>query len=249
VLTQGGRGKIRCDGTGLRWTAIAHQVRGEVTSNQLESPLIDHGSSLVNLEEFLRNFDIYRIVCQKMETVEKSAVAVHLLDIGRKVACGTRFWTRQDLDCVARWKGLRPAMLAIKRSELEIEALLAGALRVDDEETRIKRLCKIRGIGFVFASAVLMFTWPETYGFIDYSTCNALNYLGFEFPKKYCGSKFTVSQLSTYFRLVRRLARDRGTSAMEMAKALQALENKRTKTTWQRQFEALGGIADDRVAK
>jgi hypothetical protein len=188
-------------------------------------------------ERFLQEFNLYRAIYEKLENKRRLDLMVRLLDIGKQVKCGTKTWVRQDLEDVASWKGLRPPMLMMEVNSSDFEGHLESALRIEDEPSRIGSLCNIRGMGPVLVSTVLMFTWPATYGFMDHHTCNALRYLGFEFPRKHCTSRFTVAQLLTYLRIVRTLGECKAVSAMEIAKALYALDSVRTKNNWREQFE------------
>jgi len=188
-------------------------------------------------DRFLREFEVYCAVYEKLEVKRKLDLTVRLLDTGREIGSGTRTWIRRDLEDIARWKGLRPPMLTIERNALDIEGPLERALRIEDEATRIDALCNIRGMGPVLASVMLMFTWPQTCGFMDYHTCNALRYLSFDLPKKYCTSRFTVPQLLTYLGIIRTLGEGKNTSAMQIAKALYALDNVRTRNKWREQFD------------
>jgi hypothetical protein len=77
-----------------------------------------------------------------------------------------------------------------------------------------------------------MFTWPETCGFIDYHTCNALRFLGFELGRKHYTSRFTIPQLLTYLRIVRSLGGSKHVSSMEIAEALYALDRARIRENW-----------------
>jgi hypothetical protein len=176
-------------------------------------------------ERFLKEINFYLAIYAKSETELKRDLAVHLLDIGKRVRCRSRIWSREDLDDIASWKGLRPRMLMIKMNSSDFEDRLDSVVRTEDEPSRVKALCGIHGIGPVLASAVLMFTWPENFGFMDNHTCNALRYLGLNFPKKYTTSRFTVGQLLAYLRIVRTLRERKGVSSMEIAEALYALDS------------------------
>lgn len=192
-------------------------------------------------ERFLREFDLYDAIYEKVETKRRLDLTVHLLAIGKRVRYGNAGWARQDLHDIAGWKGLRPSMLMMETDASDLEGRVETALRIEDETSRIGALCRIRGIGPVLTSVVLMFTWPETCGFMDYHTCSALRYLGFGFPRKHCASRFTVPQLLTYLRIVRALGERKGTTAMEIVKALYALDRVSTKNNWREQFESKVG--------
>ena len=176
-------------------------------------------------ERFSQEFDLYQAIYEKLETKRRLNLTVRLLDIGRQVRNGTRTWVRHDLEDIASWKGLPPRMLMMDMNSSDFEGRLESALRIEDEPSRVSALCDIRGMGPVLASMVLMFTWPETCGFMDNHTCNALRYLGFNFPKKYSTSRFTVGQLLAYLRIVRMLREHKAVSSMEIAEALYALDS------------------------
>jgi hypothetical protein len=176
-------------------------------------------------ERFLREFNLYQVIYEKLETKRRLDLTVHLLETGKQVRYGARTWVRQDLEDIASWKGLRPRMLMMDMNSSNFEGRLESALRIEDEPSRVGSLCDIRGIGPVLVSMVLMFTWPEAYGFMDYHTWNALRYLGFEFPRKDCTSRFTVAQLLTHLGIIRKLGEDKVVSSMEIAKALYALDS------------------------
>lgn len=188
-------------------------------------------------EKFLQEFNLYQAIYEKLETRRRLDLTVRLLDIGKQVRYGTRTWVRQDLEEIASWKGLRPPMLMTEMNSSDFEGHFERALRIEDEPSRIASLRDIRGMGPILVSTVLMFTWPETCGFMDYHTCNALRYLGFEFPRKHCTSRFTVAQLLTYLRFVRTLGECKTVSVMEVVKALYALDSVRTKNKWREQFD------------
>jgi hypothetical protein len=154
-----------------------------------DNPCMCDFSDTAKSERFLQEFDFYHAIYEELQPKRKLDLAAHLLDVGKHVRDGTRTWVRQD---IASWKGLRPPMLMMGTNASDFEGSVERALRTEDEATRIEALCKIRGMGPVLSSVVLMFTWPETCGFIDYHTCSALRHLGFRFPRKYYTSRFTV---------------------------------------------------------
>lgn len=189
-------------------------------------------------DRFLQEFDLYRTIYEKLETERQRDLRVRLLDIGKQVRCGSRGWVREDLDDMASWKGLPPPMLMMDRNSSEFEGRLESALSIEDESSRVNALCDIRGMGPILASTVSMFTWPETSGFIDYHTSNALRFLGYEFPRKHYTSRFTLPQLLTYLRIVRSLGGSKDVSSMEIAEALYALDSARTRNKWRDSFKS-----------
>jgi hypothetical protein len=189
-------------------------------------------------EKFLKEFDIYKAIYEKLETKRRRDLRVRLLDVGKQVWCGTRTWVRQDLDDIASWKGLPPPMLMMERNSSDFEARLESTLRIEDESSRVSALCDIRGMGPIFASAVSMFTWPQTSGFMDHHTSNALRILGFYFPRKHYTSRFTIPQLLTYLRIVRSLAGSKHVNSMDIAEALYALDRARIRNNWREEPES-----------
>jgi len=189
-------------------------------------------------DRFLREFDLYRTIYEKLETERQRGLRVRLLDVGKQVRCGSRGWVRGDLDDMASWKGLPPPMLMMDRNSSEFEGRLESALSIEDEPSRVNALCDIRGMGPILASTVSMFTWPDTSGFIDYHTSNALRFLGYEFPRKHYTSRFTVPQLLTYLRIVRSLGGSKAVSSMEITEALYALDSARTTNKWRDSFKS-----------
>jgi hypothetical protein len=189
-------------------------------------------------ERFLQEFDLYRAIYEKLETKRRHDLRVRLLDIGKQVKSGSRTWVRQDLDDIASWKGLPLPMLTMQRNSRDFEGCVDGALRIEDEPSRVSAMCDIRGMGPILASTVSMFTWPETCGFMDHHTYNALRFLGFELPRKHYTSRFTIPQLLTYLRIVRSLGGSKHLSSMEIAEALYALDSARTRNNWRDSFKS-----------
>ena len=174
---------------------------------------------------FLQEVNFYLAAYAKSETTHRRDLTTQLVNVGKEVRSGGRTWSKQDLDDIASWKGLRSRMLMTETNSSDLESRLENALRKGGESSRIHALCDIRGIGPIMASTLLMFTWPETYGFMDNRTYNSLRYLGFNFPKKYSTSRFTVNQLLAYLRAIRALKERGSVSAMEIAEALYALDS------------------------
>jgi hypothetical protein len=136
-------------------------------------------------------------------------------------------------------------MLMMEMNSSDLEGQLNQAIRMEDETSRIDALCNIQGMGPVLVSMVLMFTWPETCGFMDYHTCNALRELGFEFPRKHSTSRFTVPQLLTYLGIIRSLRECKAVSAMEISEALYALDSINTKSNNpQNRNQLSGGLSE-----
>jgi len=180
--------------------------------------------------EFLGELPFYLTMYEKLESLRKRDLRLQLLDVGKQVRSGTRHWVRQDLDYIALWRGMRPCRLTVDSETFENS--LKCALRIEDEQSKVRALCDIRGIGAALASTLLAFTWPENYGFMDYRAWNASRYLKGEFARKYYASVFTIAQLLGYFEMLRNLGEMRGVSAMEITEALCALDVMKTGDNW-----------------
>ena len=183
--------------------------------------------------KFLQDLDIYRAIYEELEAPPELPLTCHLLKIGREVRHGIRSWTKSDLEDVVRWKRLHRLMPRIQKTP-DIENRLESVFRIQDEEERIDALRKIPGVGPVLASAILMFTSPETYGVLDCHAWNALSFLGFDLPTKRPddGDSFTTSEILGYLRIIRELANESTTTPSKVHKALYALDKARTNETW-----------------
>jgi len=182
------------------------------------------------LVEFLDELPLYVTIYEKLETQRRRDLRFQLLGLGKQVSSGTRNWVRQDLDYIALWRGMRPCRLMV--DSVTFEDSLKCALGIDDERSKVRALCNIRGIGPALASTLLSFTWPENFGFVDHRTWNASRYLRGEFARKYYASVFTIAQLLGYFEVLRNLGEMRSVSSMEIAKALYALDDVKTRDNW-----------------
>jgi hypothetical protein len=186
-------------------------------------------------QEFLRNFETYLAVYEKLETTKDVKIGNRLFAIGREIRQGTRSWTKSDLEVVVRWKHLERLMPRIERVR-DIEERLELAFKIQEEHTRIGALWAIPGIGPVLASVMLTLTWPETCGVLDYHAWNALSSLGFDLPKKENdGSTFRIAEFLRYLRIIRKLARDSTANPNEVYKALYTLDKAETNENWKKQ--------------
>jgi len=206
---------------------------GRVVTNSRQHELLVATRSGKFLDELVYLQSIY----EKMETERRHGLRTRLLDIGKQVSCGDRTWHRRDLEDIASWKGLPPNMLTLENPD-EFEGHLEKALRIEDETARVNAMCDIRGMGPILVSTVSMFTWPDTFAFMDYHTFNALRFLGFEFPRKHYTNTFTTSQLLAYLRIVRGLRERKGVGSMQIAEALYALDRARTTNSWRRLYKS-----------
>jgi hypothetical protein len=217
------------------------------TASGTEDSLNEHGSSVQGrvfqvkrghslaanpMEDLLWDFDTYRALYEQLETRKRGSLAPHLLHIGKEVNQGSRSWTKPDLEDIARWKRMHRLIPRIENAP-DIEEGLEHAFKIQDEQARIEALCSIPGVGPVLASAILMFTSPETYGLLDCHAWNALRFLGFQLPEKRVSSgSFTIPELLEFLTIIRRLAKKMTTTPSEVHKALYALEKVRTDKRW-----------------
>jgi hypothetical protein len=133
-------------------------------------------------------------------------------------------WTKSDLKDIIRWKRMHRLIPRIENAP-DIEERLEAAFMIQDERARIDALCRIPGIGPVLASAILMFTSPETYALLDCHAWNALGFLGFHLPKKGVSSgSFTIPELLEFLRIIKKLAKEKATTPSEIHNALYALD-------------------------
>jgi hypothetical protein len=124
-------------------------------------------------------------------------------------------WTKSDLKDIIRWKRMHRLIPRIENAP-DIEERLEAAFMIQDERARIDALCRIPGIGPVLASAILMFTSPETYALLDCHAWNALGFLGFHLPKKGVSSgSFTIPELLEFLRITEATYRDQSSDYAE----------------------------------
>lgn len=192
-----------------------------------------------SLSEFLGDFDVHRRVYESLQTPTELELSDSLMQVGKQVRHGSKHWTRSDLADIARWKRLHPLMPRILRRAPDIDDLLARGLRNKREEDKIDALCRIPGLGPVLASAILMFTYPEDYGNVDYHTWNALRRLGFDLPQKDYGGSFTIMELLSYLQIVREMSAYKRTRPREIDKALHAFDRTKTKRKWKETFDSV----------
>jgi hypothetical protein len=185
-----------------------------------------------NLQEFLRDFETYRAVYDRIRGTRELEIANHLFAMGREIEQGTKPWTKSDLKTIVRYRRMSRLIPRIENAP-DIEESLADAFRIQDEPARINALCKIPGIGPVLASAILTFTSPGTYAPLDCHAWNALGYLGFHLPKKgISNGSFTTAELLEFLKIVRKLAEEKTTTPTEIHKALYASDQARTSKRW-----------------
>jgi hypothetical protein len=156
--------------------------------------------------------------------------------VERKPNLRIRSWTKAELENLLQKKRLHHFLPKIDGSP-NLQKHLVYAFKVQEEKTRIEALCEIPGIGPALASVILESMYPETYGALNYHAWNALRLLSFNLPKKRAShDSFTVHELIRYLEIIRRLARERGTTAAQVGKALYAYDKAMTDKRWKRQF-------------
>jgi len=193
-------------------------------------------TSTPNAQEFLRDFETYRAVYERLQTKKEVEVGNRLFTIGREIRQGTRSWTKSDLKDIVRWKRMHRLIPRIENAR-DIEERLAHAFMIEDERPRIEALCEIPSIGPALASVMLESTSPEMCGALNYHAWNALRLLSFSLPKKRAShDSYTVHELLRYLEVVRRLAREKGTTPAQIGKALYAFDKTVTDKRWKRQF-------------
>jgi len=171
-------------------------------------------------------------VYERLGAAREMEVVNRLFAIGREIGQGTMPWTKSDLKDIIRWKRMHRLIPRIENAP-DIEERLEAAFMIQDERARIDALCRIPGIGPVLASAILMFTSPETYALLDCHAWNALGFLGFHLPKKGVSSgSFTIPELLEFLRIIRKLAKEKATTPSEIHNALYALDRVRTNKRW-----------------
>ena len=97
-------------------------------------------------------------------------------------------------------------------TEAAVIATTSRALAADDEETRMRALLELEGVGAPTASTLLYFAFPHDYPILD---VRALDSLGVK-PR----SQYPVSFWLEYLRTCRELARSSRVSIRTLDKAL-----------------------------
>ena len=93
-----------------------------------------------------------------------------------------KFLTREDLITIVNWKfhngSGKKRVRAIKSLEQmdgsEIEKITGEAFELEEESKKIRKLCKIKGVGISLASCILTFHNPQKYW--DQSRFGALKF-------------------------------------------------------------------------
>jgi hypothetical protein len=178
-----------------------------------------------------------------MQMARETTIVLELLEVGKQVRQGIRRWTKSDLGNILRWKHMHSLMPRIVRETPDIEIRLAHALCVQDEESRMEALCRIRDIGPALASVLLTLTFPKRYAPLDHHAWNGLCRLGFELARKpFSGGGYSIAELMRYEKIVVTLARMANTTPWDVAKALHALDQVSLKTKWKREFDSLKSL-------
>jgi hypothetical protein len=121
-------------------------------------------------------------------------------------------YTRHEFIEVCGWKTVRTRPKVASNSEAAVVEATSEALGDADEETRMRALLELTGVGAPTASTLLYVAFPEDYPILD---VRALESLGVK-PR----SQYPVSFWLEYLRSCRELARRYGVSIRTLDKAL-----------------------------
>jgi hypothetical protein len=95
-------------------------------------------------------------------------------------------------------------------------------------------------MGPVLTSILLTLTYPTEYAPLNSHSWNGLCSLGFDLPKRpFRGGGYSVRGLLRYLSIVRPLAKEMKRKPWNIAKALHALDQVKTKAKWKREFDTL----------
>ena len=105
-----------------------------------------------------------------------------------------RYFNREDFIQVGRWKSKRTTRWFNKNNANEVKDITSFCFDKENnicEETRIKQLIKLWGVGYPVASALLHFAFPERYPIMDFRTIWSLGWeqpsnYNFDFWQRYC---------------------------------------------------------------
>jgi hypothetical protein len=136
---------------------------------------------------------------------------VRLLAAGA-AARGRGHYTRPEFIEICAWKTARSRPKVASNTEPAVIEATARALTDTDEETRVRALLELAGVGVPTASTLLYFAFPAEYPILD---VRALESLGVK-----ARSKYPVSFWLEYVRVCRELARQCGVSIRTLDKAL-----------------------------
>jgi hypothetical protein len=192
--------------------------------------------SHLSLDGFLENFNIYCTLYLRLMTTDKSAVHSEAFSGGKQPNKRVASWTKRDLEDLLRSKRLHQFFPKIDGTR-NLEKDLTHAFRIQQEKARIESLCEIPGIGPVLASVLLESMYPEMYGALNSRAWNALRLLSFNLPRKRVNCDgFAVHELLRYLEIIRKLAKEMGTTPEQMEKALYAYDKTVADKRWKRQF-------------
>lgn len=147
--------------------------------------------------------DILSLLRKESELLlsEKKDDADRFFEIAKKFLKNGEL-TAQDLNAMARWKGVR-VMPEYKNEEVkQIRQQIAEALEKKEIREKIQTLNQIRRVGTPFASALLTFFNPEDFGIIDIRTHRVLCKYG-ETPPGECARTFTPEYYEAYINKLR----------------------------------------------
>ena len=77
------------------------------------------------------------------------------------------YLTKKEFLAICLWKTSRPKKRYLENKELQIIKITTSAFSENNEESKIKKLCELRGVAIPVASAILTVVDPKVYGIID----------------------------------------------------------------------------------
>jgi len=179
---------------------------------------------------------MYCELYRRLETSDEITVPDDTLSVGEELGFVGKSWTERELEDLLRRKHLHHFFTKVSGTP-DLERQLTHAFRIQEEKSRIEALCEIPGIGPALASVILESMFPDMYGALNYHAWNALRLLSFSLRKKRAShDSFRVHDLMRYLQIIRRLARERGTTPAQVGKALYAYDKAMTDKRWKRQF-------------
>jgi hypothetical protein len=134
-----------------------------------------------------------------------------LLEVGAAVRARGHY-TRAEFVEVCAWKTPRSRPKVAMNSEAEVLEATSRALTASDEETRMRALLELEGVGAPTASTLLYVAFPDDYPILD---VRALESLGVK-PR----SQYPVGFWLEYLSACREIARRAGVRIRTLDKAL-----------------------------
>lgn len=122
------------------------------------------------------------------------------------------FLTGRELYEIARWKTIRSSKMVGNNPDWVVREITKLALKMPDDEYKIRILTSLKGIGIPRASAILAMQNPKKYGVIDVNAWFALT------GRRKQG--FNAKNWIWYLKEIRRLARKHGKTPRQIDMAL-----------------------------